>query len=283
MSWTNKDRSTTDSETSDRPTNSAPVDEENPDPVDLFDPGPSFVRDDRPDLQLSDMPAWLQDFADTLGKTDLFTEDSEQVENCGGVDSETSSRTLSGHAESDSELAHTLPEWLSMPRSRSVTQQPMIEATDDSGLSAWTNDDSLPEWLRPVGPTGLAAVSGSAHLKVDWHVQDDRAVPLIAPAWVHPIQSAQLSDGGSTFAGIVDQSSPLVVQPPVEELADPEIVSLEKVVATRPSNQKRLSPNDLIGAERVNVETGRRTRLIGAMALILVTIILALLVTQFVV
>lgn len=184
--------------------------------AETFDPGPSFVENDRPVERLVEMPAWLQTFASQESTRD----ESDELE--AGVDDQPAVAQPIEPQDSHSEDV-VLPDWLKDDRSPDDSvenDQPEYESMGeflasfddptDSDTGSFISEDDLPDWLKAFSDES-AAPPVARTTQVDPTVSSSSAgvaKPSTAPVRVPPVENVwwsssdrqALGAGGTLFA-----------------------------------------------------------------------------------
>lgn len=217
-----------------------------------YTPGPSFEDDDLSDLNVSELPPWLQDLAPQNGASAPEPE------------------PMPMQAEPDES---TLPEWLVAARSTGdVSPAPGLEAPAADAASAagealgafsLVGEDDLPEWLRVLGDEESAAASADDKVVRDAPASSPAAVaavPSVSRAWLARPRAVDAESAAEARRAFVPVDHEPVIAP--ERPAAP----VEPAVAP-------VAP----AAEPVASESGARTRRVRILILLVALAVLALL------
>lgn len=178
-----------------------------------FQPGQSFVEDDRPAERLSDMPAWLQTFAAQESTRDEH-DPAEDID-VSLAEPETRDESAPG-AASDS----ILPDWLQDKRgdvagdqdadSEPASMMDFLSSFDDPedpDTQSFLSEDDLPDWLRAFSDESSApgpARPDVTRLPAARTVPQPGAaivrVPPVENVWLSAYERQALGPGGTLFA-----------------------------------------------------------------------------------
>lgn len=172
----------------------------------VYEPGPSFVENERPTDRLTEMPGWLQSFAASERGSDNVPD--AELEAVPGASSQDAPQAPL--VEPDD----TLPEWLRTEPAH-VEPEPPAEALggfDDfqqpigEGPDSFISEDDLPDWLRAFSheSTGrpLPGVSSSiCAATTDIHTSATAIrVPPVENVWLSAYDRQVLGPGRTLFA-----------------------------------------------------------------------------------
>lgn len=167
-----------------------------------YDPGPSFIENDRPAVRLAELPAWLQTFASSVGDP---AEDEPETHSAPA----TSEEPAGSRAQPQPGEAASLPDWLQDGES----QHHAPPEPQDSAPSFMITEDDLPDWLRSIPGEATAAPTPPPAPSQDdagsMSMNGVLEVPPISRAWVTATAERELSDGGSVFALVASQIEPV--------------------------------------------------------------------------
>lgn len=173
----------------------------------VFEPGPSFVENERPTDRLTEMPAWLQTFVASTDTADDTSDVSHEPIQEPASESSAPARL----AKEDS----TLPEWL-----RSDPSQPepadqvetlddfdSFEEPDENGAASFISEDDLPDWLRAFSHeaseapshTTISSARTVAHNPAPTSTTLVR-VPPTENVWLSTYERQALGPGRTLFA-----------------------------------------------------------------------------------
>lgn len=176
----------------------------------VYDPGPSFVEDDRPTERLAEMPAWLQTFAAAAIEED---DNPEEDAPANGVSSTSSGPGQSTPSARDHETV--LPDWLNDPGTRTDEQSEpvhLFHGSDDFGdpqsipTGDFISEDDLPDWLRafseetspqPTPPSIARRVVPQTATAVSATMV---RVPPVENVWLSTYERQALGPGPQLFA-----------------------------------------------------------------------------------
>lgn len=172
-----------------------------------YDPGPSFVENDRPSVRLQELPAWLQTFASSVGEPE---EDEVPPADEPSPVAETEQAADTGRVGG----SDMLPDWLQEDDSaKAEAQSTPPPEPQDSAPSFMISEDDLPDWLRSIpgeasaAPTPIPSPTAPANEAPS--LNGTIEVPRISRAWVNATTERELSDGGSVFALVASQIEPV--------------------------------------------------------------------------
>lgn len=169
-----------------------------------YDPGPSFVENDRPSVRLAELPAWLQTFASSVG-------DPAEDEPGSQPEPEAASVVEQPDVEQGATETSSLPDWLQDDEPAPAPAAP--PEPQESAPSFMITEDDLPEWLRSI--PGEATAEPAARPDPSNSEQEAPStngvleVPPISHAWITAAAQRGLGDGGSVFALVASQIEPV--------------------------------------------------------------------------
>lgn len=173
----------------------------------VFEPGPSFVENERPTDRLTEMPAWLQTFAaseDTMDETSGVSQEPVQ-------EPDPAPATLPRIVEPDS----TLPDWLRADPAQpeQVVQVETLngfdnfEEPDENSATSFISEDDLPDWLRAFShdtseaPSHTTIVSARATTNNRTPTSTTLVrVPPTENVWLSTYERQALGPGRTLFA-----------------------------------------------------------------------------------
>lgn len=173
----------------------------------VYEPGPSFVENERPTDRLTEMPAWLQTFAAAEAPADDTLDDTTSVSPEPAHEPPAPTRLV----EPDS----TLPEWLRADPSQPepVAQVATLESfdsfdePDENAAASFISEDDLPDWLRAFSQDTSVA---PAHTTMDSNrsVANNSAptsttlvrVPPTENVWLSTYEHQAIGPGRTLFA-----------------------------------------------------------------------------------
>lgn len=162
-----------------------------------FEPGPSFTEEVPGDQQVSELPSWLRNFAETI------------------EDSESSDETLADTGLPDPSVAldegddngdPTMPGWLSTQRSASTPS-----GNDQTAVGqGFFSEDDLPDWLRALNSDDVPAAAssfgpaseGSPEFTEEANASRVLTVPAVSNVWVTGMEERVENPGATLFAMI---------------------------------------------------------------------------------
>lgn len=185
--------------------------------VESFEPGPSFVEDDRPAERLTDMPAWLQTFAaQETTRDEAAAEPGEPEQTTGEAHAD-----VAAHNDESGDIS--LPDWLQdsgaadddsplVPEEQHAMHD-FLTSFDDPGeheASSFISEDDLPDWLRafsddssPSAPSASMSRETSSPGSPVSVVRPSTApvrVPPVENVWLSANERQALGPGGTLFA-----------------------------------------------------------------------------------
>lgn len=197
------------------------------DPARAFDPGNSFTEKSLPEPDPSELPSWLQNFAEMAADAPSAPPaPTAQVTQGRPADA---APTPSLHAPAPSapvtngDNDAVIPGWLDSSVAGSNTPRPgaMADASSIGGADFFSEDD-LPEWLRslgtspspsnPVDTSSFSAASSVAPMSTSQHDVDTLTlgapasatltVPAVARIWITEQDIPEPTQGASIFGEI---------------------------------------------------------------------------------
>jgi cobalamin biosynthesis Mg chelatase CobN len=180
-----------------------------------YEPGPSFVDNDRPTDRLTEMPAWLQTFA--AQETDIDTGEDEVQK--------TVETTGQGDAHQQNAVPADLPDWLrdepveashasSVGEAHTTEHFPDLLPDEDSNPDGFISEDDLPDWLRafsdesPVAKADAPDVSRAVTPRLTAPAGSTMVrVPPVENIWLSSVERHALGPGGSLFAQLAANGS----------------------------------------------------------------------------
>lgn len=246
----------------------------------LFDPGPSFSEDEPPAERLSQMPAWLQTFAATVGEPD---------EDAAGAPASTGESVAAPvlTAPAPDEPVTELPGWLAEERPAPAGAGPDASALVAPAAAALISEDDLPEWLRAIAPAddGDALVAFGADVAIV--AASERpvlATPSIGRAWMQGHDQPALSEGASMFALMARESVATALPAPTAEPVTGgvglDVPGPQDAEAPTPRAESLASP---VRADTATPEAARPRRMWVVYALALLVVILVLVTLRLVI
>jgi hypothetical protein len=161
-----------------------------------FEPGPSFTDDAPGAPPLSELPSWLQSFAESV-------EEPEQAQAGPALASSPDLAATEGGGGNDP----SMPDWLSSQRTDPGSAFGNIESTVGPGFFS---EDDLPEWLRALNADdgngespSLGEVDGGLlEPSPDTGSSRTLTVPLVTNVWVTGMEERVENPGAALFATI---------------------------------------------------------------------------------
>ncbi|CAN5627677.1 hypothetical protein BH23CHL2_BH23CHL2_26840 [soil metagenome] len=157
-----------------------------------FEPSPSFLDYDRPNVRLVELPAWLQSFAASLGEpseSEISAKPVEEDPLGQPVD------TSEDRPDPDTEVE--------------PTSQPSASPGVSSGF---ISEDDLPEWLRSIAPEESGQGSTESFTFERSGGNDQLAVPNVSRAW-STSKDARGPDESTTLFALVASQTPHTALP----------------------------------------------------------------------
>ena len=173
----------------------------------VFEPGPSFVENERPTDRLAEMPAWLQTFAASEDTVDDASNVSQEPTQEPAAEPSAPARLVEPDA--------MLPEWL---RADPAQPEPAaqvetldgsdnFEEPDENGVASFISEDDLPDWLRAFShdtsaapsPTTMGSTRAAAHNPTPTSTTLVR-VPPTENVWLSTYERQTLGPGRTLFA-----------------------------------------------------------------------------------
>lgn len=172
------------------PTGSAPGEDEAPQ---QYEPTPSFVDGDKPEIRLAELPAWLQSFAATVGEPPEPEAVTRQPSPAPDEPDEQST------VENVQDASESEP--VEAPTPGTGTQGSSGVGTD------FISEDDLPEWLRSIAPEDKSeGVTEPASF--EYSSEGERfAVPAVSRAWSMASEGRKTDDATSLFTLVATQTS----------------------------------------------------------------------------
>lgn len=160
-----------------------------------FEPSPSFLDYDRPNIRLVELPAWLQSFAASLGEPSESEFSAEPVEE---APLEQPVNTPEDRSDSETEVEST--------------SRPSASMSVSSGF---ISEDDLPEWLRSIAPDESGQGSNDIPSFERTGGDDQLTVPNVSRAW-STSKDARGPDESTTLFALVASQTPHTALPDEE-------------------------------------------------------------------
>lgn len=247
----------------------------------LYDPGPSFADDERPAERLSQLPAWLQTFAATVGNPAEDDPADLPAGPPGGSDAVTATAAV---ALTQAAMAPDLPTWLADGRPTS-TSDSSSEHADIVALegAALISEDDLPEWLRAIAPVdsdddnGLVTFGGAGGAPAGARLA--LSVPSVGRAWMFGNDRPALSEGATVFALMAREAVATTLPAPAIDMSPS--TAMAGAPAAAPGASAAATPDDepppdplRAGQASTPVAKPRRMWMVYLLALLLVILVL---------
>lgn len=226
-----------------------------------FDPGPSFVDDDLSDVDVNDLPPWLQELSTSRAPSVI-------------------SETLDEMPAADSVVDEQLPEWLRAARPDQAEAGDMDDAAPapaaaQNGVAtdafSLIGEEDLPEWLRALGDEDFESEPESAPLERERGTSPGvtAEVPSVSRAW---LARPRMVDPDSEAAArhefeVVDAAGAPASEPSVARVTP--VAEAEQVIARAETEPAAEEPVD---------DAAQRTRRVRLLILALGIVVLAFLV-----
>jgi hypothetical protein len=173
----------------------------------VFEPGPSFVENERPTAHLTEMPAWLQTFAASEDTADDTSNGSQEPAREPAAEPFASTLLVEPDA--------TLPDWLraepSQPKPvgqvETLDDFDSFEEPDQHNAASFISEDDLPDWLRAFSQdtseapahTTMSSTRASTHSSASTSTTLVR-VPPTENVWLSTYERQALGPGRTLFA-----------------------------------------------------------------------------------
>lgn len=185
-----------------------------------YEPGPSFVENDRPEERLTEMPAWLQTFA-----AQEDTRDDDQSAETADDDMTTvepEESTVPDALPADDGSAMQLPDWLTDDAGDApeivpeLPDEPLVSFDDPDDFisaSSFIDEDDLPDWLKAFSEESSVASPGPAVAPFNATRQAPSTgavairVPPVENIWLPAYERKALGPGGTLFAMLASNAN----------------------------------------------------------------------------
>lgn len=250
---------------------------------DSYDPGPSFVDDDRPTDRLTDMPAWLQTFA----ALETTRDENDEIANDEVATAPVHEEQHDAVLPSDDVV---LPDWLQDSGDMHLTEPAGEEHTssapeflasfeDDvegADTASFISEDDLPDWLRAFSEESSVpppVTHDAPNLNVTRAAPKTESavavrVPPVENIWLSSVERQALGPGGTLFALLASNANGALTHAPAGASAEASGATSSVATSQQPDTRGR-------SANGSEVEPARQS---NSMRLLLLTLLIVLVV-----